>query len=200
MALSAAPASAFFKASSGKYPVTISVSKNEPQIFKIGVNLVLSCTTLAAEGLLLGEGSQLTVAPRYSGCTAKLGGVETGGVVLGTNGCFYNYHQAKGATTGTLSIECPSGHSIELKLGLGCLIKIPKTNNTNLGGIGFVNEGSGTTEEIKVEPKLKGIHYLAKGCSGFVTEEPAEGTNMEEEGVLLLRGTTSGAQTGILVV
>jgi hypothetical protein len=203
-ALSVAPASAFFKASSGKYPVTIVVSKNEVQKFKIGANLKTECTTVTGTGTLVGEGSQLTAAPVYSGCKGELATIKLGEVKVKTNGCLYNFHQALGATKGTVSIECPSGKSIEFEAVLGCLIKVGKANNANLGPINLANEGSGTTEEVKLEPLVTGIHYFAKGCSEFVTEEPTEGTNAEYEGVVLVKGLVNNGgvltQTGILLV
>jgi hypothetical protein len=188
------PASAFFKASSGKYPVTISVTSNEVQKIAIEPNLVMECTGLTLTGSLQREGSQLTVAPTYSGCTAKLNGSSFGGVVLKTNGCIYNFHQAKGATTGTLSLECPGSNSIQFEAALGCILKIGK--NPNIGTVKYANIGSGTTEEIEVKQALVNMAFTSSGCLGLI---PTSGTNLKVEGGFKIKGTMGGTQTGILV-
>ncbi|HEY7960942.1 MAG TPA: hypothetical protein VID29_03380 [Solirubrobacteraceae bacterium] len=198
-ALSVAPASAFFKASSGKYPVTISVSKNEVQKIKIGTSFELACSVIAMEGSLLGEGSQLTVRPTYSGCSGLLSGTKFS-LKLVTNGCLYNFHQAKGQTLGAMSIECPSGQTMALETNLlGCILKIG--SNPNLREVHFEKDGSGSTEEVKIEPILAGIAYTSEKCAGLI--EP-KGSNMTDEGIILVYGLAiSGGvseRTGILVV
>ncbi len=197
MALSAVPASAFFKASSGKYPVTISVVKNATQKFEIATSsLITECTSVSAVSVLRGEGSQLTAAPSYSGCSAKLNGSGFGGVVVHPNGCIYNFHQAKGATTGTVSIECKGTNTIEFEAALGCILKVG--NNSNLGTLTYTNIGSGTTEEVEIKPVVININFTSSGCAGLV---PTSGTNAKYEGPITVMGLVAGGlETGILVV
>ncbi|HEY7960941.1 MAG TPA: hypothetical protein VID29_03375 [Solirubrobacteraceae bacterium] len=199
-ALSVAPASAFFKASSGKYPVTITVSKNEPQKFKIGTSVELECSTIAVEGRLLGEGSQLTVRPTYSGCSGIITGTKVSTVKVKTNECLYNFHQAKGEKVGSVSVECPGSNFIFIETNvLECDIKI--FSSPNLKEVTFENEGSGTTEEVKVEPKVSGIAFESAKCAGII---PVKGNNATYEGISLVLGLISNngvsERTGILVV
>jgi hypothetical protein len=182
LAATTTSASAFFKASSGKYPVTIFAHTAIEQVFT-AAGVPVKCEEATFEGSLLGEGSQLTVRPSYSKCIAE--GFKT---TVHPNGCVYNFHQAKGALEGQVSIECPSGKSIEFEVASGCTLKVGAAGNQFRKNIKFNNvTNEGTAELVSVEAIVTEITFEASG--GFLCGKiPAKGLAEYKSGLIHVDG------------
>jgi hypothetical protein len=190
----ASSASAFFKASSGKYPVTIN-AKAENQKLTIG-GISLECKTIELRGSLRGEGSQLTVTPTYSGCVVK--SIIEISTTLRTNGCVYNFHQKRGSFEAAVSIECPKGNAIEFEIDTGCVAKIGPEGNQNLGPITLANSEVNKPELVVIKGTLNGISYTSSGeCLGLIKEGKEGKYEFTETKV---DGFQGGKEVGILVV
>ncbi len=189
-AMTASSATAFFKASSGKYPATIT-AKGANHVFTTG-GLEIKCAEVEFQGSLTREGSQQSVRPRYANCTVTVLG-STHPATLEMNGCIYNFHQALHATTGKVTIECPPGQTITIKVPLtGCLVTVAPQE---LGKDSFANVGSGNTEKIKYTSEVTGIKSTNKSC--LIEEKTSTG---EYKGEAESEGKSAGVSEGLLVV
>lgn len=155
---SVAPASAFFHVK--EYPVKIH-GQNIPGVNEqITINgSILECETVHYYGdvQMTTDSSQVKVGPEYLKCTMKIAGGSATPMTVRANGCQYNFHQAKTATTGTVSVECPSGTTIELEtktLFGTCIIKIG--TQRFLKGITYTNQ-VGPPKTILVKAVVPGI-------------------------------------------
>jgi hypothetical protein len=198
LAATTTSASAFFRASSGKYPVTIN-AKAENQKFIAG-GISVECKGNEFQGLLLGEGSQLTVRPSYTGCIAKA--IIELATTVHPNGCVYNFHQGRGKTEGTVSVECPPNKTIEFEAANGCTVKVGSGGNQNLGPVTFANSEVNKPELVIVKGTVNGISYTSSGeCLGLVKEGNEGKYNVTETKVDGFQSSGGvNKEVGILVV
>jgi hypothetical protein len=169
-ALSTTSASAFFKAKT--YPTQGKATNTNTHVFNAGANV--ECTTATFVGVINQESSQFSVSPTYSGC--KLEGFSTATVT--TEGCFYNFHQAKTATTGEASVVCQPQKQITIK-SLTCTIWVighPQESQKNqfLKLIKYTNI-TGTPNKVKVAAEVEGISFKSNGCLGIIATEASTG-------------------------
>jgi len=132
-------------------------------------SLEVKCTHETFAAKTVANGAQtITIEPTYTGCTAKPFGASP----VDTNGCHFLLHgqttTSPTTSTGTKTdmpadLTCPVGQSITITAP-GCTIHVDP--QTGLHGVGFDQEGSGTTADIKVTSTVDGIHYTTAG--GFV--------------------------------
>jgi hypothetical protein len=170
LALGASTASGFFKVTSSKYPATL-VAKSTGSLVLTFEGASLTCETAKGGGTVGREGSQQSI---YNGSVSNCKMLEAPAKVTNT-GCILDFNQAKGATTGTLSIECEAGESIGIET-LGCKIKIGPQNN--LSSITYTNLET-KPKKLEVKGAVKGITYTAEGCgikSGKTGEAKDTGT------------------------
>jgi hypothetical protein len=195
LSLSAGTASAFFKTSFNQYPTTITARNVGAHIFNVGTSLTTECKGAEFQGNAQNPGpaggSQLTVRPIYNECEAK-SSLGTSAITVKTNGCVYNFHQAKGVFKGSVTIECPPGKTIEFKT-FTCTLKIGSQGP--ISGITYSNEGS--PKKVLVKASLTGIKFTSEGCFGVV---PAEGENAEYKGEARTEGKYNGSAEGVEVV
>jgi hypothetical protein len=169
LATTAAPTSAFFKAETFPIKQHGVIKTGTSQITIVGAG-TFECTDLrlfskGQQGRPITEAgsSQQKFAAAYSHCLTKAGGAEGEGKV-NMNQCQYNFHQAKGALTGQISIECPPGAKIKFVTGvLGCEIEFGEAGNTFLPGITYADVNS--EKEIEETTEVAGITEIANaGC------------------------------------
>lgn len=203
LAASAGQASAFFHAAS--YPVKIHAqNKSLAETFVSGT-ATLACTTVHYYGteIVTADSSQVKVQPQYvdgfnagtaSTCTAKDAGLEKEPKIK-SGQCIFNFHQAKTAFTGQVSIECPAGETIVIETGiLGCIIKVPK--QLYLPGITYANQ-AGPPETIDVGAKIFPLKVeLNEACKlgGLKEEAKYEGEAKAEA------QTSAGVAVGLKAV
>ncbi|MFL5834485.1 MAG: hypothetical protein ACJ76B_10985 [Solirubrobacterales bacterium] len=170
----------------------------------------IECTTIKATGTQSGKANTtVTISPTYSNCETFLGAATS----VKTNGCQYVFHIAKGSTTGTTDIECSIKHDIGtiggvtvfaetestgvIEITVGSICKYTIGAQTGLGFVSFKNTGSGTTQEVIVEPNVLGIK------SSLVTNDffcPAAGSSGTYTGTLHLTAETAGgSHVGVFV-
>lgn len=176
-----APASAFFHAAS--YPAKVHGQGGE-QKFKAGGGIfVCKGIHLFGETQVSQDSSQQKLAATYVGCTSEAFGFKgTATVVM--HSCQYDFHQAKGATSGQVSVSCPAGQKIQLETGLlGCVIEVGQAGNEFLKTVTYTNLA--TTVEGKVAV-VGGITWTSNSnCQslGFASGgNPGAGTGATYEG------------------
>ncbi len=190
LATTASGATAFFKASSGKYPVTIT-AKGANHVFTTG-GLEVKCTEAEFQGVGTGEGSQLTVRATYGTCTVTVL-LSTHPATVEMDGCVYNFHQGKGEFKGDVTIECPPGQTIKIKVPFtGCLVTV---GPQQVGKVKYENHGSGNTEGVIVTSEVTGIKSTNKSC--LIEENTSNG---EYKGAAESLGKSAGVSEGLLVV
>ena len=156
----------------------------------------LVCT----EGIFHGTSSvatvdEQTVEPTYKKCHGPLGEVT-----VDMNGCHYllTVDPATGTpTTGTVHINCPT-KPIEVTAGI-CTVTVP---SQTVGGITYVNEGSGSSRDVKVTANATGIHYIQHGifCPGNSFSSSKTFTNGTYKGSVTVKGfDTNKNQKGVWV-
>jgi len=155
--------------SGGSVDITTTSFSNTVFGVKTGSLEVRCIENLSASNVANGA-ETVTLTPTYSGCSAKpfseLGTVDT-------NGCTYVLHgetTVSPATTGgssktdvSMDIVCPKEKVIEITTS-ACTISIKA--QAGLHGIGFSNEGFGTTADVKLITTVDNIHYTTPG--GFI--------------------------------
>lgn len=136
------------------------------------------------------------VHPAYTGCTA-LGFSAT----VETTGCNYKFNATEGSATpeaSSVSIICETGKSIHIVAAGGlCSVNVSGgATNANVGKVGLMTVGAGTSREVEVVSKANNISYEGVGglCSGA-------GTGGTYTGTVKVKGTnpTGGAQVGVFV-
>lgn len=184
---SATSASAFFKVKAE----TQLKGKGGTQTFTAGSAItctgVTGATAFKAPQL---ESSQITVHPEYGKeAEGKCEIPGIGAATITTTGCNYNFHQAKGATIGQVSIECQTGKSLEVKSAT-CTVSLTGgqgrgQENQFLNSITYSNI-SKTPKSTEDKANLEGAKFTSSGCLGIVPEK----------GVGIYKGTISTESTG----
>jgi hypothetical protein len=193
LAATTTTATAFFKTSFNQYPTTIRATGINHTFTAAGGLLIVVCQAEFqgnAQNPGPAGGSQLTVRPYYNQCHGKLNGGAPVGVTVTTNGCIYNLHQAKGATKGEVSVQCPGTNTIEFEV-VGCAIKVGQ--NLNLKGLTYTNEGS--PKKVNVKTEIKGIKYTAAGCGELIKAGVHEDAEYTSESKTV--GEFGGAAEGV---
>jgi hypothetical protein len=138
--------------------------------------------------------SEVTVLPKYGGCTA-FGFVNT---PIDVNGCHYTFTPNANPY---VHINC--GEKFLTVTAFNCEVTVP--SQTVQSGVTYTNEGAGTSRDVRVKVNLTGITYIqhSKNFPGCNTR----GTNNEETtafhdgtytGEATIKGAnTAGAQVGI---
>ena len=180
-AVAAASASAFEFFEAETYPVTIK-GKNKPgSLHKFKVDSGEStCESASFEsGAYSARTNEVKVKPTYTGCNFIPIGKTGETTTVTTTGCEYGLN-----ITGTVKVECGSGHIIvkaatcEVTVGSQT---IPGTAVT------YKNVGTGTAREVEVTSTAKGIKYQEHGCPLTKEVEPKDGIY---EGVVFSQGFT----------
>jgi hypothetical protein len=181
LTVTAASASAFFHAE--KYPVKLHAqNKAVAEKFKAST-AVFSCTSAHYYGTaeVTADSSQAVVQPEYvdgvnsksltSTCKAEAFGISSKPKIK-SGQCVYNFHQAKGALTGQVSVECPKGEEIVIESNLlGCIINVP--TQLYLNGVTYVNQaGPPKTVDVQVKVPVKVIYNGACKLGGLKELEP----------------------------
>jgi hypothetical protein len=167
VAASAASAAEFFHEGEGLARV---IAKNEgSHKFTAGLIGTIECkkATFTGTSFVTSPQKTVTVEPAYSECTF----LGISGVVVKTNGCTYTFNQPTGTGpfTGTVTVNCPAGKSIEFE-ATGCKIEVgghPKTEkeeaeNQGLSSITFTNLAT-TPKSVKVAASVSKITYKSSG-------------------------------------
>jgi hypothetical protein len=195
LAVTTTTSAAFFKTSLSQYPATIR-SKGVNHTFTVPAKIAVKCQVeLQGNAQNIGpEGSsQLTQRPVYNQCKGKLAGGAEVGVTVQVNRCRYNFHQAKGATEGTASVECPGANRIEFEV-TGCNIRI--NIQLNIRKIAYTVEG--VPKRVNIKAKATGIAYKASGCGEFI--KAGEHADGEYEGETKTESEYHGIEEGFEVV
>jgi hypothetical protein len=184
----ASTASAQFESEAESTNMTVSANA----MFKIapveGATPV-ECTKVAVTGTQTGKSNTtITLTPTLSSCETYIGT----NVSIRMNGCAFVFHLAKGSTTGTMDIECPTSAVIELIAGNICRYTIG--TQTGLSSVSFTNVGAGTTREIVLEPNVKGLTTVLVTNHFFC---PAGGKTGTITGSLNLTGENAAGTTHI---
>jgi hypothetical protein len=217
LAMSALASTASAQFESEAESTNLTVSTNAMQKFAPSEgSTAVECTTIKVTGTQTGKANTtVTIAPVYSNCETFLGAATS----VNTNGCKYVFHLAKGSTTGTTDVKCPTVKNesgveteevIEIKVGNICKYTtgsaeilptaepgVPKYENENLSSVSFKNTGSGATREVIVEPNVKGIKSVRTTNDFFC---PAAGSTGTYTGTSNTTGETAeGAHVGVFV-
>jgi hypothetical protein len=199
MAASVTSASAFFHAS--EYPVKVIAKSTAAQLFKAQSNAVVECATgkFYSTGAGGADSSQLKITAIYEKCESKLAGGAGEPATVNMNQCNYNFHQAKGASEGQVSIECPKGASIVVSTNAGCTVKVGEATNGFLKNTKFRNLGT-SPNTVEVTPEVEGItdevNFVCNiGGIKANKEGKYSGTSVTEG-----RKTTGGGQVGVEVI
>jgi hypothetical protein len=144
----------------------------------------VKCTTATFNGTQSGtEADEVTIHPEYGkgldpeGNPGKCRFSALTATVT-TTGCDYKFDsETSEAGHATTQVVCAEKSNITISLS-GCTITIGA--QTVDGGVSFDNEGSGTTQQVKVTATATGIDYSASGfgCSlaGIKTGAHSDGT------------------------
>jgi hypothetical protein len=180
-AVASVPASAFFAAK--KYPQQDKTKATSMQVFTVN-GVPLECEEVKAPAVLNQESSQYSVKPEFSKCTAtssKLAATVT------NEGCYFNFHQAKGVFTGTVSVVCQPQKQILITIPAlsGCKIDVggyPQVSQKNqfLPGITYANV-AGPPKKVEIKAGVPKITYTAEGC-GLGGIPNGENNNSEYKG------------------
>jgi hypothetical protein len=154
---SAASAAEFFHEGEGLARVT---AKNEgTHKFTAGIIGTIECkkATFTGTSYVPSPQTTLTVEPAYSECTF----LGVSGVVVKTNGCTYTFNQPTGTGpfTGTVTVNCPVGKSIEFE-ATGCKISVGAQGP--LSSVTYTNLAT-TPKSVKVAANATKIKYTASG-------------------------------------
>lgn len=118
----------------------------------------VGCNLFGTTGLLNGSSPDLSSRIYNSEC--RVAGTSV--FVVG-QGCALVLHAAD-AQGGGLGVLCEAGHEIELNLqGFSCKIMIPSQHVR--AGVGFSNQGSGTSRNIEATLQVGGLEYSEHGGS-----------------------------------
>jgi len=141
----------------------------------------------------------LTFSASYSECTTDLFEEMFAAASVDMNGCSFNMGTTTttslGTTEGTLNTDapidliCPVGKSVTLTASM-CTIQL--SPGKGLHGIGFDNEGSGSTAGTKLTLTVDRLHYTTSG--GFICSLgglSATGNDMFMTGSTVLKGYRS---------
>jgi len=177
--------------------VVLTTSSNSMQKFTLMPGgTTFECTSLSIDNATIQNQwtavEKIEFEPTLSKCENLLGQE----VSFKANGCKYVLHLASEKTSGTTDIECPAGKSMEYSIGLNC--KYIVGTQTGLGTVSYKNTGSGSTQEIVVEPNVTGIvSYTTLGECIWCPVSSKEGTYT---GNFTLTGEDSeGAHVGVFV-
>jgi hypothetical protein len=157
VAASAASAAEFFHEGEGLARV---IAKNEgSHKFTAGLIGTIECkkATFTGTSFVTSPQKTVTVEPVYSECTF----LGISGVVVKTNGCTYTFNQPTGTGpfTGTVTVNCPAGKSIEFE-ATGCKIEVGAQGP--LSSVTFTNLAT-TPKLVKVAASVSKITYTASG-------------------------------------
>jgi hypothetical protein len=132
-----------------------------PGIGPFGSDLVTNCKKANFEGTNTGTWDQVgnqttstegTVTGLYTECRTTLGSAT-----VKMNGCKYTLTGGAAALTANVDITgCTTGKKIEIT-SAGCLITVKEQGP--LAHMTFTNEGSGDTQDVKVNITVSGIHW-----------------------------------------
>jgi hypothetical protein len=79
-----------------------------------------------------------------------------GSVKINMQSCALGGHQAKGAFSGTISVECPPGETILFEAALGCVAKVGPGGNQYL--VGWKGENvAGTPNFVRETAEVSGV-------------------------------------------
>jgi hypothetical protein len=205
VAITATTATAFFKAES--YPAKIeatNVGEHKFEIGPAGNEASLACAKAKFVGILNQESSQASVRPEYGECKALISGFSVKTTVQNT-GCYFNFHQAKGVFTGTVSVVCQPQKQIIIKTNeiISCTIWVigqPQSSQKNqyLSGIKYEN-AAGPPKTVIV--KATGVTPISYNSSGCPSPIEAEGNNSKYNGEAKVAGfNQSGGTVNVEVV
>jgi len=99
----------------------------------------------------------VTLIPKYESCT--FAGVAA---TVDTEGCHFVLHVLT-LTTGTFTVECPTGKEITITGGTKCIVHIP---SQDMGIATLSNIGVGTTREVTADFKHLRFQYSQTPGSG----------------------------------
>jgi hypothetical protein len=148
------------------------------------------CTELAYSGTQATEAtsSEITVTPKYGGCTA-FGFI---GATIDVNGCDYRFTPNANPY---LHISC-SEKPIEVTTATCTVTFGSQTVNS---GVTYTNEGAGTTRDLRVNSSISGLTYTQHNKSfPFCAGGAGTFTNGTFSGEATMKGAnTAGVQVGI---
>lgn len=119
----------------------------------------------------------VTVLPEYKKCTF----LKIPNVVVNMNGCTYTFNQPTGTGpfTGTVTVNCPTGKSIEFEAS-GC--KISVSGQGPLSSVTYTNLAT-APKSVKISASVSKITYTASGtCTvlGTKTDGTYSGTALAD--------------------
>jgi hypothetical protein len=143
----------------------------------------LKCSAASFAGSAASSTDTIAGTPSFAGC--KLATVYGDiGMTASVNGCSYEYSVAgSGPYSGQMTLNCPSGKSLELKGG-GCSVTLPAQT---LGSVAYGATGSGPYRAVTTSVSGSTIKSSSTGFLCNATGA-AEGGTFSESGVI--RGST----------
>jgi hypothetical protein len=171
-AVAASSASAWFTSES--HNTILTAEDLEPQVLSFthssGGKIIIACESVSFTKTGIGtESEAITAFPIYAECVLFVPEVGTVPGFAIMNDCDYTF------TTDTeMHIDCPEGKQIEVKgefvppFKSKC-VDIPEQTPTN-PEVHYINQGSGATAQILIEPTVEGLGYTRTGICGSGTD------------------------------
>jgi hypothetical protein len=170
------------------------------EVFGMPGGRTFTCEGVTGAGVLSGpvneeehiETEELAITPSFSGCHAKILGIERPGTVA-MNGCSFGYKATKdksGAYTALMTVICPGSNQIEVKVYESaakhsegkavCTYTISGTENQNLAGIELTNN-AGPPKDITADFDMKNLHDVVDGGALLCGTSSGEATLKAKE-------------------
>ena len=192
-----------FTASAGVYPITVEGKQATENIFTIGGNRQVKCTTAVFDGVgtIAAATEEVTVTPTYSGCTVTVLGVPVDATV--TMPCHYLL-----TSSGLVHLICNTegGTNVQIHVYNGLGVAHTEANETctyvikpqTIEKVDYTNEGSGTTADVLIT--ATGSKIAVERTKGTLAACGAAAQEATYTGSVTAKGFSSGGvQVGIHV-
>src|SRR5215204_1657741 len=123
----------------------------------------IHCKAATFEGTVsTTSAAEITLTPQYKECT--LTGSTEAAVTVHVNGCKWTYEATETSTAGVRLSGCAEGTSGILFTAPSCTITV-LSQFTTMGPVHYLNSGSGSTRELKIESTIENLTYTELGSN-----------------------------------